>query len=103
MLNFLELSIPANSMIMMDIIKNIVYFSLLSDKYVQDWLEKYIFSKARVLQNIIFGQGSLVTGAIFLGMALVFVPIGLRVKSLRPLAQKVKDKIMWNSFLRGSI
>lgn len=46
LLHFNSISIPANNVVLMAIIKNVTYFSLFKDKHVQDWLQKYIFGKA---------------------------------------------------------
>lgn len=34
---------------------------------------------------------------------MLFVQIGLKIKAVKSIAQKVKNKMMWSSFFRGSI
>jgi hypothetical protein len=48
-LNYLTLSIPANADFILNVVKNISFFSMLSEENVQNFLETKVFKKMETL------------------------------------------------------
>ena len=53
------------------------------------------------LQSIIVGQGTLVTGLIFLSVSITVVTIGIKLKFAKKFFERMKNKLMWSSVLRA--
>ena len=100
-INLRTLSIPGNSFFIIKIIQNVSFFSILSEENVQRWLEVKIFKHAQKLQLLLFGQGTLVTGMLFMGGGLAVVALGMKIKKFKGLFEKMKSKLMWSSVLRA--
>jgi hypothetical protein len=66
-------------------------------------MARHVFHRAEALQRIIVGQGMFVTSFLFLGLAIVFVKVGLRFKPLQSAFTKVKNKLMFSSVFRSQI
>lgn len=99
--NFLTLSIPSNSYFVIELLQNITFFSVLQEENVKNWLEKNIFSRAKILQEIMVEQGPLVSGISVLVISLVLIKIALKFKKTKEAALALKNKLMWSSLLRG--
>ena len=48
-MNYLTLSIPANADFILNVVKNISFFSMLSEENVQNFLETKVFKKMETL------------------------------------------------------
>ena len=101
--NFLTLRIPSNSYFIIQLLQNITFFSVLQEENVKNWLETNVFSKARIVQELMVEQGPLVTGISLLLISLIVIKIALKFEKTRKAALAIKNKLMWSSLLRGQI
>ena len=58
--NYSTLFIPSNVKFMLDLLESITFFKIFSSKPVKDFFNKYIFKNAKIVTEIIVGQGVLV-------------------------------------------
>lgn len=66
-------------------------------------MEDKVFRKMQGLQSILVGQGTLVSGIIFFALTIGTIKFALKFKFARDSLLRLKDKLMWSSFLRAQI
>jgi hypothetical protein len=103
LIDYRKMSIPGNLSFVLELIKGMVYFSILDEPHVQVFLTNHVFRKMHTLQKILVGQGIFVTSLIFLAVAIAVVVVGLKVKALHTIFIKIKHKIMFSSVFRSQI
>jgi hypothetical protein len=73
--NYTTLYIPSNALFIFEILENTTFFKITSQPAVEEFLSKYIFKNAKVAQDIIFGQGPLITAIVFVFGTLILVKV----------------------------
>ena len=106
-INLTFMSMPGNASYLISILKPLTAFKIGENKFVKKWLKTYVFARAEFLQEIIFGQGVLVTGAFVIGVLLFIIGLGLvaskKIFKLRQFFLKQQDALMWSSVFRSQI
>jgi hypothetical protein len=99
--NYKTMMIPANLMLMLEVIENIVNFNFLENQFIQTWLKNHVFGKVQWLQNILVGQGMFVTSGIAVVVGIGIVLVFIKVPKTRDVMTKLKHKLMWSSLFRS--
>jgi hypothetical protein len=81
--------IPSNAQFILNLLFNISNFKIFQNKTVKTWMEEHIFGRFTSIQDVIFGQGILVTGLIALTAILVLVAL-LKLIRAEKLVKKIK-------------
>lgn len=101
MIIFEVIFLPAPSHELLKVLKNVSYFNIAKNEQVQLFLRAHVFPKATAFQEKIMAVDSMTLMLVGLGVALIVVLGAKHFFKSSERVEKLKDKIMWNSFFRS--